>query len=30
MLRASLRPKVESFSFRVDPGLKTAFAAATA
>lgn len=30
MPRASLRPKVESFNFRVDPELKAAFAAATA
>ncbi len=30
MPRASARPKVESFNFRVDPELKAAFAAATA
>ena len=30
MSRASLRPKVESFNFRVDPELKAAFTAATA
>ena len=30
MPRASLRPKVESFNFRVDPELKAAFTAATA
>jgi hypothetical protein len=28
--RTSQHPKVESFNFRVDPGLKAAFAAATA
>lgn len=30
MPRASARPKVDSFNFRVDPELKAAFAAATA
>ena len=30
MPRTSLRPKVESFNFRVDPELKAAFTAATA
>ncbi len=30
MPRASTRPKVESFNFRVDPELKAAFTAATA
>ena len=30
MSRASARPKVESFNFRVDPELKAAFMAATA
>ena len=30
MPRASLRPKVDSFNFRVDPELKAAFTAATA
>lgn len=30
MPRASARPKVESFNFRVDPELKAAFTAATA
>ena len=30
MPRTSVRPKVESFNFRVDPELKAAFAAATA
>jgi hypothetical protein len=30
MSRASVRPKVESFNFRVDPELKAAFTAATA
>ncbi len=30
MPRTSMRPKVESFNFRVDPELKAAFAAATA
>lgn len=30
MPRASLRPKIESFNFRVDPELKAAFTAATA
>ena len=30
MSRVSVRPKVESFNFRVDPELKAAFTAATA